>query len=169
MRASGRTPAGSSSHPATRRPPEMRRRWSSDSPATTSSRRPGAPARLQRRSTPTRTSRPQRETRRMDERARRIGRNEALFRKVNEEIEGLTREVADFTRQPMRVICECGSLACAEQLSVSIGEYERVRRDPTLFFVKPGHELPDVESTVEETPEFMIVRKDAGDPAQYAR
>ena len=38
---------------------------------------------------------------------------------------------------------------CNERIAVDVGAYEKVRADPTLFFVLPGHELPDVEHVVE--------------------
>ncbi len=105
----------------------------------------------------------------MDERARRVGQNEALFRTVNEQIESLGRELADMTRGPMRVVCECGSLACTEHLMVVVEDYERIRDDPTLFIVKHGHESPDVETPVEENDEYVVVRMDESEPAELAR
>jgi hypothetical protein len=60
----------------------------------------------------------------------------------------------------MKVICECGKLGCAQQITISIDEYERIRSDATLFIVVPGHGTPDVEVVVEQRDEFTIVRKD---------
>src|SRR5689334_21077982 len=51
----------------------------------------------------------------VDERARRIGENEALFRYVNERIEGLNEAFGAIT-ETMSVVCECGDLSCAEQI-----------------------------------------------------
>jgi hypothetical protein len=42
-----------------------------------------------------------------------------------------------------------------------LSEYERVRRDSTLFFVLRGHEAPEVEEVVEENDRYNVVRKDA--------
>src|SRR3954463_15067763 len=98
----------------------------------------------------------------MDERAVRVGRNEALFRTVNEQIESLGRELAQMTRGPMRIVCECGDLDCTEQLVVDVADYERIRTDGALFMIRPGHEKPDVETPVEQTGEFVVVRKDRG-------
>jgi hypothetical protein len=105
----------------------------------------------------------------MDERTRRIGENEALFRTVNEEIESLSRGIAAVGGRIMHIVCECGDLACTERLAVQVGDYERIRREPALFFIRPGHEFPDVEEVVEETPDYHVVRKDEGEPESIAR
>ena len=105
----------------------------------------------------------------MDERARRIGENEALFRTVNEQIESLNRGRLALGLREMDIVCECGDLHCAERIGVSAADYERIRSDPVLFLVRPGHELPDVEDLVATTPEYDVVRKHDGSPARLAR
>jgi hypothetical protein len=104
----------------------------------------------------------------MDERTRRIGENEALYRAVNEKIEGLN-EAFGMVAETMAVICECGELSCTEQITLDLPTYERVRSDPTQFVVLPGHELPDVEEVIERHEGFFVIRKAAGGPAQLAR
>jgi hypothetical protein len=104
----------------------------------------------------------------MDERTRRIGENEALYRSVNEKIGGLN-ETFGVVAESMAVVCECGQLECTEQITLDIPLYERVRSDPTLFVVLPGHEEPDVETIVEEHDGFNVIRKDPGGPAELAR
>lgn len=103
----------------------------------------------------------------MDERARRIGENEALYRSINEKIEDLNASFG-MVAESMAVVCECGQLECTEQLDLDIPTYERVRSEPALFVVIPGHEIPDVESIVESHKGFHIIRKDAGGPAELA-
>ena len=103
----------------------------------------------------------------MDERERRIGKNEALFREVNDRIERVT-ESLQVTTENLWILCECGDESCLEKVEVSLPEYERIRSDPALFFVLPGHELPDVEDVVEEAPGYYIVRKRSGGPAELA-
>jgi hypothetical protein len=95
------------------------------------------------------------------ERERRIGANEAIFREVNERIEQLNRTFATLT-ETMEVMCECGELSCAEMISITPPDYERVRSDAALFVVVPGHEIPDVEDVVEERQSFNVVRKHPG-------
>jgi hypothetical protein len=104
----------------------------------------------------------------MDERAKRIGENEALYRSINEKIEDLNASFGMVT-ESMAVVCECGELECTQQIQLEIPTYERVRADPTLFVVVPGHEIPDVETVVEDGPQFNVVRKDPGGPAELAR
>jgi hypothetical protein len=105
----------------------------------------------------------------MDERTRRIGKNEALFRQVNEEVEGLERGLAEISDGTFHIVCECGDLICQQRLVVPIGDYEAVRADPTLFFVIPGHEKPSAESVVETKSDFNVVRKHSGGPEDIAR
>jgi hypothetical protein len=104
----------------------------------------------------------------MDERSRRIGQNEGVFRAVNEEIESLNRGLAAISDRKLHIVCECGHLSCAEPLSVGIDEYERIRAKSALFFVVPGHDLPSVERIVERHGTYDVVRKDDGGPARLA-
>jgi hypothetical protein len=104
----------------------------------------------------------------MDERERRIGENEALFREVNDKVEGLNRSFAALSTR-MVVVCECGRQDCLERIDLDLEEYERVRADPTHFIIKPGHEFPEVEDVVGEHDRYWIVRKREGDPSRLAR
>ena len=104
----------------------------------------------------------------MDERARRIGENEVLYRSVNDKVEGLN-ETFGVLAESMTVVCECGRLDCTEQITLDIPTYEHVRADPTHFVLIPGHEELDVETIVEEHVGYNVVRKDPGGPAELAR
>lgn len=104
----------------------------------------------------------------MEERTRRIGENEALYRTINEKIEGLNEAFGTVT-ETMAVVCECGRLECTEQIELDVSTYERVRSDPTQFVVLTGHEIPDVDQIVEQHAGFNIIRKDVGLPEQIAR
>src|SRR3954464_11782834 len=104
----------------------------------------------------------------MDERARRIGENEALFRTVNEQVEDLQRGMAAVSDDRMHIVCECGEINCVERLVVPIAKYEEIRSDPALFFIVPGHDKPSVEDVVESAGTFEVVRKKQGDPADLA-
>ncbi len=99
----------------------------------------------------------------MDERAERIGKNEALFREVNERIE----EVADGIRTEF--LCECGDVECTQPVTLALAEYELVRAEPDRFAVLPGHELLDVEEVVESHEGYVVVRKHPGGPAELAQ
>jgi hypothetical protein len=101
------------------------------------------------------------------ERVERIGYNERLFREVNERIE--SAELGFGQPHMFELVCECGDDSCMERVSVSTDAYRKVREDPVLFFVRPGHEAPDVEDVVERTPHYFVVRKHEGKPARIAR
>jgi hypothetical protein len=103
----------------------------------------------------------------MDERAERIGLNEAVFRDVNERVRSINEgfggrlENAEF-------VCECGYASCTERVRIDLTVYESIRADPTCFIVKDGHEIPDVEDVVDRHEGFLVVQKKAGDPAELA-
>src|SRR5919202_2367326 len=80
----------------------------------------------------------------VDERAERIGRNEDLFRKVNDQIEGVNEAFGTITGT-MSILCECGRLDCIEQIDLTVEDYRTLRAEPTHFAVKPGHEAADLE------------------------
>ena len=104
----------------------------------------------------------------MDEQARRVGRNEALFRQINEKIEGMEGGIAAIADQRMHIVCECGDLVCNLSIPVPVDVYESIRTDPALFFVRPGHEIPSAESVVEANDVFYVVRKHDGGPGELA-
>lgn len=107
----------------------------------------------------------------MEERQRRAGLNEAVFREVNERINDLqthleARELA--VDEELILICECAEAACTERITVSAGAYEQVRADGTRFLVAPGHVAPDVEHVVDEGREYDVVEKNPGPAAKLA-
>jgi hypothetical protein len=104
----------------------------------------------------------------VDARTERIGRNEDLFRKVNDQIEGVNEAFGTITGT-MSLLCECGKLECIEQIDLTVDAYRELRADPTRFAVKPGHELPDVERVVERHERYFVVEKADGDAAKLAQ
>ncbi|HZT95126.1 MAG TPA: hypothetical protein VE985_11690 [Gaiellaceae bacterium] len=103
-----------------------------------------------------------------DEQARRVGLNESIFRQVNEQIVSLTHSFgAELPR--MTVICECASGDCTERFEVSVADYEKIRTDPRLFMVVPGHELPEFETVVRGEDGYDVVQKREGTPAELAK
>lgn len=105
----------------------------------------------------------------MDERERRIGQNEALFRQVNERLRDLNEAFGAVTNR-IELICECADRSCAERISLSLAEYENLRATAEWFVVAPGHVVPtDVESVVRRGKGWEIVRKRAGAPAELAK
>jgi len=103
----------------------------------------------------------------VDARAERIGRNEDLFRRVNDQIEGVNEAFGTITGT-MSILCECGKLECIEQLDLTVDAYRELRAEPTRFAVKPGHEVPDLERVVERHEGYFVVQKAEGGPAKLA-
>jgi hypothetical protein len=97
----------------------------------------------------------------VDERKRRIGLNESIFREANERIEELNQTFATLTDK-LVLVCECGYGDCAEKISMSVTEYEELRADSAHFAIVHGHEIPDVEHVVQEREGYDVVRKDDG-------
>ena len=98
----------------------------------------------------------------LEERKRRIGENEGIFRDVNEQVRRL-----DPTW--MTILCECGDEGCREHLVIDHRRYAEVREDSTRFILRPGHEEAETEEVVSRDLEFWIVRKRPGLPAAIAR
>ena len=94
-----------------------------------------------------------------DERTRRIGQNEALYRQVNERIGDLNESFSSITGD-FAIVCECGNLDCMEQISLSREVYESARASPHRFIVKPGHEAQDVEDVVARDGNYVIIEKE---------
>jgi hypothetical protein len=86
-----------------------------------------------------------------------LGRNQALFREVNERIRGLAEHRGEALR--FGIVCECSDETCSEPIEVSIAEYEQVRATPTAFFVLRGHEIPEIERVMLKTREYEVVQK----------
>jgi hypothetical protein len=103
----------------------------------------------------------------MSAREERIGLNEAVFREVNERIEGLA-ETFQLNQEPLDLICECGDATCVRRISMTRVEYEELRSESHQFAVHPGHEIPDVESVIARRKGYDIVQKDKGTPERVA-
>jgi hypothetical protein len=103
----------------------------------------------------------------LDERQRRIGQNEALFRKVNERLNDVHDALATLTGV-LEIVCECGNLSCAELLSITPDDYEHMRSEATWFAVLPGHEIGEVEQVVASRDGYDVVEKRPGPAADEA-
>lgn len=102
-----------------------------------------------------------------NERTARVGRNEALFRQVNDRIEDIKDGITGLTGV-FDIVCECGNLSCAEQITLTPQAYERARSSPTRFIVKPGHEAEDLEVVVDGGADYHVVEKTPADARQIA-
>jgi hypothetical protein len=103
----------------------------------------------------------------VDDREERIGKNEALFRQVNERLKEIGESFSLVTERA-EFVCECGVPDCAEPIQMTLGDYERIRQESTWFFVRPGHETVEVERVVERADGFDVVEKVEGEVADFA-
>lgn len=103
----------------------------------------------------------------MDDRGKRVGQNEVVFREVNERLRELgesfsvVSDVAEF-------VCECADTSCTDRLRMTLAEYEHVRSDPKWFLLLSGHEEPGYERVIEKHGFYDIVEKLPGGPAGIA-
>ena len=103
----------------------------------------------------------------MSSREDRVGENEALFRQVNERVADIVVELNEAARG-LDIFCECGEQACMEKVLVDLSLYEKVRENPLRFIVEPGHQVPEIETVVEEHEHLLVVEKE-GEAAAVAR
>jgi hypothetical protein len=94
----------------------------------------------------------------VDLRQQRIGRNQALFREVNERLESLNMTMSELI--PISdFICECANPECFERIGLTIPEYEALRADATHFAVRHGHVHPEAERVIEQRTGYSVVEK----------
>jgi hypothetical protein len=96
----------------------------------------------------------------------RIARNEATFRRINEDIER-GRDAEDESTL-IGFVCECGQIDCSRLIELTPHEYEQVRSDPCHFAIVDGHEVPSVEEVLERNTRYSVVRKRDGVGGQIA-
>jgi hypothetical protein len=105
----------------------------------------------------------------MDDRARRIAENEALFRDLNEEVGAVAHAFSAVGEErTFDFLCECGDVSCANRVPLTIAAYEELRGSPVQFFVVPGHEIPEVERVVAALEAYLVIEK-IGESAAIAR
>jgi hypothetical protein len=95
-------------------------------------------------------------SRRQPESERRAALNQTLCREVNE------RHTARREDSSGRVefVCECSDVRCREEVSLTIEEYEFIRKNARRFVVKPGHVDEESERLlVLEPGRFVVVEK----------
>jgi hypothetical protein len=98
----------------------------------------------------------------MDERARRLADNEAVFREINESIETSARawrQSSNSGGHAYEFVCECSNADCSLRVKLTIAEYERLRANGARFAVRPGHALPEIEDVVERHDDYWVVQK----------
>lgn len=99
-----------------------------------------------------------------DERA---GRNEEVFRTINQSIDAGARMHG--IDSPQRFHCECAVASCESEIYVPAADYEHVVNERYCFMVAPGHEVLEVERVVERHDGFTVVEKQGEARAQIDR
>jgi hypothetical protein len=96
--------------------------------------------------------------------------NQSLFREVNERLKevGAQSKSIPYLED---AICECADDACSERISLSAGEYERIRANSVWFAVAAAdeHVFPEVERVAEKHDGYWIVEKLDGAAAVAAK
>jgi hypothetical protein len=97
----------------------------------------------------------------------RVGRNEAIFRQVNERIVEVGDEL-DASR--LAIVCECADAACAASIEISLSDYRRAREESAVFIVIPEHLLAGLEEAMfaDERSVFVRKRGQAAEAAEQA-
>jgi hypothetical protein len=88
-----------------------------------------------------------------------VGKNEALFRAVNERI----RDVSDDFGPSVTIefICECSRHDCMSPVPLTLTQYAEVRSESTWFAVVPGHLWDeDSEHLVSKQAAYWVLEKD---------
>ena len=86
-------------------------------------------------------------------RLKRIGKNEAAFKAFNQ------ARAQEQESSVLELVCECGDTKCADEIEIKASEYHPVRRHPTRFVVRPGHQIEDAEDIVQREEAYFVVEK----------
>ncbi|MDX6414430.1 MAG: hypothetical protein QOH23_1840 [Gaiellaceae bacterium] len=89
-----------------------------------------------------------------------LGRNETVFRELNERLASLASTFSWGPDEVFDLICECDDATCLERIRLTRSEYEAVREVPTHFAVFPAHAKAGIERVVSSHETYDIVEKD---------
>jgi hypothetical protein len=93
-------------------------------------------------------------------RAQRLGHNQSVVRSLNARLDhGLVTPKPPFGADGPGFLCECSNLDCTEIVFVDLRTYEDVRRNDRRFFVRTGHDIPEIERIVGEGQGYVVVEK----------
>ena len=83
--------------------------------------------------------------------------HQALRREVNEQISSINATSGVGEAGSVQIMCECIRSNCTASIVMTVREYETVRRSPTRFFVKEGHEVGEEERVVAESTNYIVI------------
>jgi hypothetical protein len=95
------------------------------------------------------------------QRVKRIARNQAMFRVVNEHVTAWPERAAAPANEKLMFYCECADPKCFGRVLLTAAEYEAIRADSTRFVVVPGHVFPEAERIVARLEGYEVVEKHA--------
>jgi hypothetical protein len=99
--------------------------------------------------------------------AERVGRNDAIFRHANEQIDRVA-EAEEFGGE-VPFLCECADPRCMEIIMLTLAEYDDIRRDARWFVNVPGHQASAQGwAQVIETHEAYVVVEKIGPAGEVA-
>jgi hypothetical protein len=84
----------------------------------------------------------------------RKAKNEALFREINERLQGLNTDYGT-----NEWLCECADIECVSPIAMTDEAYEGVRAHGARFVLLSGHELSRIEHVVETHDGYVVVEK----------
>lgn len=64
----------------------------------------------------------------------------------------------------LHFMCECSDENCKIRIPMRLSEYEKIHVRRDTFIVLPDHQVDPIESVVEETPAYTIVKKNNPTP-----
>jgi hypothetical protein len=91
-------------------------------------------------------------------REKRLADNEAMFRFANERMAAW--DEVRVSEAVENYFCECADPDCQDKVALNKADYEAVRSDSRRFVVRPGHEIPDIETVVEKHDGWVVIEKD---------
>ena len=93
-----------------------------------------------------------------DEREVRAGRNQAMFRAVNDKIREVNETFSVITGT-FTIACECANPRCVSMIEIKPADYEAIRANPRRFAVLPGHLDSEIEHVVTEAEGYQVAEK----------
>jgi hypothetical protein len=90
-------------------------------------------------------------------REERMANNEAMFRIANERMAEWEEQHA--TEAVELYFCECADQDCRQKVGLRKTDYEAVRSDPRHFLIAVGHDIPDVETVIEQHGDWAVIEK----------
>jgi hypothetical protein len=95
----------------------------------------------------------------MDERDKRIAKNETVLRATNREMERADQAEGATLGELIEVLCECGRQGCGGVITMTVADYDAAHSQADRFVVLRGHESTEIEKVVEERAGYVVVDK----------